>query len=177
MHQKGDAEEFLATLLGLLSRGAIFGGNGNRGVGLAVVDGDYAYRPYDLSSLEDYAAYLDDDRAVRQGDTPGGTARLPQMAAKLDTLRVEFTLAVPPGQDILIGDGQGLEAQAQPQRVKAADGRDYWRLPGASLRGCSADASSTMNAAPFAWMNARSPSQSLSSSSMRASTSWLNRCD
>ncbi len=137
--RQGDAEEFLARLLALLSRGAVFGGNGNRGIGLAVVEGDYAYRSYDLSSLEDYAAWLDDDRAVREGKAPQGSARLPEMAAELDTLRVDFTLTVPPGQDILIGDGQGLEAQSQPQRVTAADGRDYWRLPGATLGGCFRD--------------------------------------
>ena len=35
----------------------------------------------------------------------------------------------------MIGDGQGLDAEIEPQRVTAADGRDYWRLPGSTLHG------------------------------------------
>ena len=50
----------------ITAEGAVFGGKGNRGVGLANVK-NASYSRYYASTLDGYAAYLDDHRAWREG--------------------------------------------------------------------------------------------------------------
>ena len=66
---------------------------------------------------------------------PSGQMLYPADDQDCQVLEVRFTLGIPRGQDLLVGDGQGLDHEIEPQRVVGADGNTYWRLPGASLRG------------------------------------------
>jgi len=127
--------EFLALLLHLLD-GLILGGKPARGVGLVRIAADPAYHIFDLTDVNAYAAWLDLDRQWSEKRTfPPGENLQPLSAASRTQLELQVPLAIPRGQDLLIGDGQGLEHQIEPQKLVAADGQEYWQLPGASLRG------------------------------------------
>ena len=132
-----EATAFLEAIVHFLAAGMTLGGKSARGVGMTRLAGDPVYRCYDLTDLKDHAAWLDDQFAWRAdaAKIPAGRPMTVKTDATSELLEVNFTLAIPRGQDVLIGDGQGLEHEIEPQRVRAADGRDYWRLPGASLRG------------------------------------------
>jgi CRISPR/Cas system CSM-associated protein Csm3 (group 7 of RAMP superfamily) len=136
--QNDAARGLLTTLTAFVRRGLPLGGKTARGIGLTRLAGPPMYRVYDLSQIADYAAWLDDDRAWRvdKSRLPVGQS-LPESAAAdaPPVLTVEFGLGIPRGQDLLVGDGQGLDHEMEPQRVVQADGRLYWRLPGSSLRG------------------------------------------
>ncbi len=144
---RGDEGEtaFLASLVAILRRGIVCGGNGNRGIGMAQIEGEPRLRTYDLRDDQEAVAFESDHWKWRQetGQTLGqddgpwtilAPAQLPDAF-----LKINLTLEIPPGQDLLIGDGQGLDCEIEPQRVRGADGRDYWRLPGGTLRGALAD--------------------------------------
>lgn len=134
----GRSTEFLQTLVGLLQSGITLGGKSARGIGIVQLDpAETVYRIYDLTNAEDHAQYLDDFRQWKspQKNRPGGDVLLADSAASANHLSVNLTLQIPRGQDLLVGDGQGLEHEMEPQRVVGADGKEYWRLPGASLRG------------------------------------------
>jgi CRISPR/Cas system CSM-associated protein Csm3 (group 7 of RAMP superfamily) len=132
-----EAPAFLEAIIQFLASGMTLGGKAARGVGMTRLARDPVYRCYDLTDLKDHAAWLDDQFAWRADSAkiPAGRPMAVKTSAAAGVLEVHFTLAIPRGQDVLIGDGQGLEHEIEPQRVRAADGRDYWRLPGASLRG------------------------------------------
>jgi CRISPR/Cas system CSM-associated protein Csm3 (group 7 of RAMP superfamily) len=130
------ALDLLRTIVGLLHGGITLGGKAARGIGLARLIGTATYRIYDLTNPETYGQWLDDHRAWRAAGTlPTGESLHPATGNSHSWLQVRFCLGIPRGQDVLIGDGQGLDHEMEPQRVQAADGREYWRLPGASLRG------------------------------------------
>ncbi len=128
--------ELLQDLAGLLKSGLTLGGNSARGIGFVRLPSPPIYRCFQLTKPEDYSAWLDDHRAWRQtpDKVPDG---VPLEPASVDQnlLQVDFTLGIPRGQDLLVGDGQGVDYEIQPQRIRGADGQTYWRLPGASLRG------------------------------------------
>ncbi|ETX06257.1 RAMP superfamily CRISPR-associated protein [Candidatus Entotheonella palauensis] len=133
-----DAVQFLKVLVQCLQSGITLGGHAARGIGLATLQGQAQYRCYELSQVEDYAQWLDDRRASRQDPAAMPTGCEPLHIAAdqpANDLRITFRLGIPRGQDVLIGDGQGKSHDIEPQRVVAADGKSYWRLPGASLRG------------------------------------------
>ena len=129
------ADRFLKTLATLFQTGLVFGGNANRGVGRAKVNGAIVYKEYNLASLDGMAAWLDDDYARRSGRRLVGGKPLETDSNTADTLRVTWDFIIPQGQDILVADGKGLDAEAEPHRVTGADGKDYWLLPGSTLRG------------------------------------------
>lgn len=130
------AADFLQTVVAILERGLTLGGKAARGIGLARLHGANGYRVYELSEVDGYAQWLDDHRAWRDlGKVPAGRPLPPGRAAEGSWLEVRFCLGIPRGQDLLIGDGQGLDHETEPQRIRAVDGKEYWRLPGASLRG------------------------------------------
>lgn len=125
------------ALAGLFKAGMLLGGCKARGIGMAHVQGAVLLRTFDLAKVEDHAAFLDERYSIRQGnppkegepiddDAPAGGPRL---------LQIALQLRVPRGQDFLVGDGQGFDYEIEPQRVRAADGSELWRLPGSSLRG------------------------------------------
>lgn len=130
------AVDFLQTIVAIFERGLMLGGKVARGIGLGRLNGASRYRVYELGQLDSYAQWLDDHRAWRDsGTVPAGQELPPAPTLKSSWLEVQFCLGIPRGQDLLIGDGQGLDHEAEPQRVCALDGKEYWRLPGASLRG------------------------------------------
>jgi hypothetical protein len=50
-------------------------------------------------------------------------------------LVIKILLAIPPGQDLLCGDGRTGDLAGDIQRVKDAGGREWVRIPGSTLRG------------------------------------------
>jgi len=140
LHDDGapaQAREFLAEIVSLVRAGLTLGGHTARGIGRVVVDGAARYRHFDCSDLDQQAAYLDEHHAWRGSRTlPAGGEDL--ASGGLDdgaTLSVSFVLTVPRGEDLLVGDGQGLDCEIEPQRVRGKDGSERWRLPGSALRG------------------------------------------
>ncbi|MCO6454199.1 MAG: hypothetical protein J5I93_02685 [Pirellulaceae bacterium] len=130
------AKQFLQTVVHWFTDGLTLGGKSARGLGQAKLDGATTYCVYDLSNVGDYGRWLDDDRRWRQaGHFPAGVPLEPLAVTADHPLEVDLVLGIPRGQDLLVGDGQGLQHEMEPQRVQAADGRWYWRIPGASLRG------------------------------------------
>lgn len=126
---------FLKELLGLFASGLVMGGSGARGIGRAELDAPVRYRCYDLTDLEQHAAFLDERYAASAGELSSAGDALQADSAERPSLCVDLVLAVPRGQDLLVGDGQALDYEMQPQRVRGADDQEYWRLPGSSLRG------------------------------------------
>lgn len=132
------ATQFLAALIDCLQNGVTLGGNAARGIGIATLTEGVRYWRYELDQVEDHAAWLNDHRAWRQHPTVLPDRHLPLSTLGHDSthqLDIRFSLGIPRGQDLLVGDGQGASHEIEPQRVRAVDGKDYWRLPGASLRG------------------------------------------
>lgn len=129
--------QFLRTLVGIVQGGLTLGGNAARGLGLVRMRGEGATcHTYHLDRRQDAAAWLDDYRQWRMDPQQkfSGDTCLPVEAVG-QVLHVQLHLTIPRGQDLLIGDGRGLDHEMEPQYVKASNGRTYWRLPGASLRG------------------------------------------
>lgn len=128
-------EDLLQGLAAALKTGLLVGGNSNRGIGLAELEGEVRVRRWNRADLDACADLLDTKRAWLDKEALPGGEVLERSAPSSTQLRISLALQVPRGQDILVGDGQGLDAESEPQRVTAADGQDYWRLPGSSLRG------------------------------------------
>lgn len=129
-------EAFCQQIVDLFGSGLLVGGSSARGIGL--VELDQAQRwTFDLHDVEELASWLDADyERRRSGDWPlvDGTILRPKLEND-DSLVLKLRLRIPRGQDLLISDGLGLEDDSEPQRAVASDGKEYWRLPGSSLRG------------------------------------------
>lgn len=133
---------FLREVAGLFESGLALGGHSARGVGRARVRAPLRLHTFDLTTLDGLAAWLDeswrsrDPRPAPQAGTTQepGTSAFTAIAPQ-QVLQVDFTLAVPRGQDVCIGEGQANDHDIEPQRVVCADGVTRWRLPGSSLRG------------------------------------------
>jgi CRISPR/Cas system CSM-associated protein Csm3 (group 7 of RAMP superfamily) len=133
-----DAPLFLSQLAGCFEAGLHFGGHGARGIGAARIRGGASamrHRAFDLSSLDDHGAWLDEQHAwTSRGQLPtSGSPLLP--AGSGNTLVVNVTWLVPRGQDFVIGGGESLDHAAEPQRCRTANGRDMLRLPGSAVKG------------------------------------------
>lgn len=134
------AVEFLDVLVASLEGGLTLGGNAARGIGVVELDRkSVKYKVYDLSDIEQHASFLDDHLAWRQNSESLPAAEsLPEIerdAVSPTTLQIDFCLKIPRGQDLLVGDGQGLDHEMEPQRVTRVDGTECWRIPGGTLRG------------------------------------------
>lgn len=131
-----DAERFLADLVAIISSGLTLGGNCARGIGLVRCNGPALYRVFDCTECNEHAAFLDEQFTWKNGTLPtAGRPLAPSDLTQLSTLRITLELCVPTAQDLLIADGQGLDYEMEPQRVRSCDGKLYWRIPGSSLRG------------------------------------------
>ena len=132
-----DPVSTLAKIAGIFRQGLILGGRSNRGIGLACLDdrGSVKHRCYRLGDIEDHAAYLNTHRAWRGGVSPtdGSDLEISKIPAHL--LVVDMQLTIPSGQDLLISSGSRDARDTEIQTVLAADGKEYWLLPGSSLRG------------------------------------------
>ncbi len=130
------ARELMQALVATVDAGLTLGGHAARGIGRARFRDRPRYRRFDLRTLEDHAAYLDEHRRWRAGEVPAGGEPIgPDVATERSRLRIDIELAVPRGQDLLVGDGIGFDVDVEPQRVRAADGKEHWRIPGSTLRG------------------------------------------
>jgi len=133
-------EEFLGVLVASLEGGLTLGGNAARGIGMVELDRKSTkYKVYDLSDINQHACFLDDHLAWRKNPEAVPAAE-PFPEIKRDTvspttLQIDFCLKIPRGQDLLVGDGQGLDHEMEPQRVMRVDGTECWRIPGGTLRG------------------------------------------
>lgn len=132
-----ESVEFLKTIAGLFNSGMTLGGKSARGIGWTKLTAPPTYRMYDLTQVDGYASWLDDHAKWRQDPTSrlGERKVETEHDSTANSLLIEFALMIPRGQDILVGDGKGLDHEIEPQRVIGADGKSYWRLPGSSLRG------------------------------------------
>lgn len=132
---KLSGKEFFGKLAGILERGLIFGGNGNRGIGLGEVKDGFQYREYNFADVD----YLSDHYAWREGTIPSGDEKnnlVPIFPDSTNLLRIDLTLEIPRGQDLLVGDGQGIDADSEPQCLRDENGKPKkWLLPGSTLHG------------------------------------------
>jgi CRISPR/Cas system CSM-associated protein Csm3 (group 7 of RAMP superfamily) len=139
LHDEGEApaaKAFLGQLVALLESGLTLGGHAARGIGRVEVAGAARYRLFDCGELEQHAEWLDEHRAWRkERKAPMNGEDLALAATPPGTLSVDLVLAIPAAQDLLVGDGQGLDHELEPQRVRCADGTERWRIPGSALRG------------------------------------------
>ncbi len=122
------------SIASMLQKGMIFGGNSNRGIGLMKMSGKVKSRLFELQDIDDHSDYLNFKRLwkFKKISTPEKSIEHDSYPAEMDTLSIEVDLVIPDGQDLLIADAHGI---MQPQDVVAVDGKEYWRLPGASVRG------------------------------------------
>ena len=141
--------DFFQKLAGLAEQGLIFGGSSNRGIGLAI-GSNFQYGVYDFSQSEnkatEYARYLKDHYQWRMNSkssegTTSDVSFVPEKPAKWHekNLKVKFSLTIPRGQDLLVSQGSSESGDAEPHRVKGADGKDYWLIPGSTLHGLFRD--------------------------------------
>jgi len=130
-----EARAFLQALVGMFKDGLTLGGNAARGIGRAHLDAKVAYQIFDRGDLEQDALFLEELHNLRKGTVPQTGEVLEPVASGRARLVVKFTLRVPRGQDLCVGDGQGLDHEIEPQFVVDAQGKSFWKLPGSSLRG------------------------------------------
>ena len=131
------SKEFLSRIVAIINSGICLGGQSARGIGIMQLSSDAKLRTFNLSDIEEHVAMLDIDHQLRSSPnfTIHGASSLTGLVADRPVLQIELQLRVPRGQDILVGDGAGLERDTEPQRVTGANGKKYWRIPGSTFRG------------------------------------------
>jgi len=136
MNEDADAAKLLLqSITGLFEEGIVLGGSGARGIGRAVISAEAIWNQWDLTDLDQHAEWLDASFRLRcDGSSLPGTP-LDGKVFDAQQLSIQLKLAVPRGQDFLIGDGQGIEFDIEPQQIVTAAGDNRWLLPGATLRG------------------------------------------
>lgn len=133
----GEGAAFLKNVANIVSRGLCVGGQSARGIGQIEYRDKPMLRTFDLSNLDDHADMLDIDLALRlePNSIPTGMLAVDTHEDDQNSLNIQLSLQIPRGQDLLVGDGRGLNHEIEPQSVLAADGKLYWKLPGSTLRG------------------------------------------
>lgn len=122
----------------VFKRGIMVGGSKARGLGECRLSDakPLSWQRFDLRQPSTLAQWLD-LRSGRSQD--GGEKRQLEGTAlpgALDTdLDVTVEFVIPAGQDLLCGDGQVGDLALDVQRVVDAMGKEWFRLPGSSLRG------------------------------------------
>lgn len=131
----GKALASLRDLAAVLDAGLVLGGSSARGIGRVALVQRPLYRRFDLRDVEEHAVFLDERLETRRGRFPVSGEPLAEAESSSGSLRVELLLGIPRGQDFLIGGGDVLDFEMEPQRSVDASGKEHWRLPGSSLRG------------------------------------------
>lgn len=128
--------DLVRAIVDVFTRGIMVGGSKARGIGEGRLAAAPAWHKFDLREFKDRSQWLD----VRSGGAEDGGERMPLLevpsahsAGRDLDLTVEFT--IPPGQDLLCGAGQVGDLSLDVQRVVDANGVEWFRLPGSSLRG------------------------------------------
>ncbi len=129
-----DPKEFTTLLAGYITDGLLVGGNSNRGIGRMEVDGKLHLQTFAMDQLDGIATFLDAQyKERRDGITLEGQPL--NLSTSADILVADLELGIPRGEDVLVGDGLEADYMLKPQSVVFADGEQYWRIPGSSLRG------------------------------------------
>lgn len=128
-----ELNEFTRRVADLLEMGLFFGGNRNRGIGKATAPEGVFVEEFDLATVDGYAAYLDSRYVNLSGKKEN--IRVVRGAENSDVFKLSLSLAIPRGEDLLVGDGQTMDYVLEPQQVTDADGCTRWRIPGSTFRG------------------------------------------
>ena len=129
MENPEEDEELLNYIISLLNGELLIGGNSNRGGGRCCLKDKFVYfRKFNLQNIADAADYLDllyaDKRTIVQ-------KLMAKPICDDNIFSIELTLGIPNGQDFLSAEG----SDTYPVMIRKADGKDYWKIPGSSLRG------------------------------------------
>lgn len=121
--------ELLNFLAGQLNGGIFIGGSSNRGVGRCLVRGNQiGLARFDMRDADSVANYLDMLYFDQKTSDFFKPISIPESSQKF---QIKVTLQIPKGQDLLCGAGSA----EFPVSVFSADGKEYWKIPGSSLRG------------------------------------------
>ncbi len=134
-NQTQDVIKFIEVLASLFKSTLFFGGNRNRGVGRASAEKGLHFEKFDLSITNDYANFLDAKYKGNAYQSNSATSKKIEGSKSSEHFEIKLILGIPQGEDILAGDGQTLDYILEPQTTTAADGKEYWRIAGSSLRG------------------------------------------
>lgn len=131
------AERFISDIAALLEAGLIFGGRSARGIGRATLREKALVARYNLAQADSHADFLDHQWHWRLDPhrPPSNALPVPSSSVVANRLTINLLLQIPRGQDLLVGGGRGGAKTDEPQIVADAAGREYWLLPGATLRG------------------------------------------
>lgn len=134
-----DETLILEALRNILGSGITLGGNRNRGVGRLVCKDancktNLVLHRFDITSSEGYAKWMNARYADRAGKDVSGGEEF-ELKSQSEDFVIDLTLAIPRGEDIVVGYGATMEHQQEPQIVMKADGIHYWRIPGSTFRG------------------------------------------
>ncbi len=128
------ALKFIRDISSILESDLIVGGSSNRGIGRLKVKGDIHMSCYDLDNIDGTSSWMDAEYKERLEGVQVEGERV-EVKPLPDRLTINIELGVPRGEDFLIGDGQETDYALQPQKVIFQNGKQYWRVPGSSLRG------------------------------------------
>lgn len=139
-NEERDQKELLGRLLSAFELGIWAGGNRARGLGRVVLRRARLAR-YDIREfISGLGLWYDDRLAVTSGQTPSPGVP-PQelgvvaLSSKRARTTLDVKLGIPRGQDFVVADGRGDDADVEPQVVEDAQGNLLFRLPGSTLRG------------------------------------------
>ena len=112
-----------------LNGGILVGGNTNRGSGRCFLKEDKLFvKKFDMEDPDSTAEYLDFMYSQKQNFSE--FIEIPR-CSNSDIFQIDLTLGIPDGQDILCSSGNDL----YPVSTVKADGNEYWKIPGSTLRG------------------------------------------
>lgn len=132
--QETNESDFMEKIGQVLGSGMTLGGNRNRGIGRLQCAETLHLHRFDVSTIEGYAAWMNARYADRKGSPVGGGEKL-ALKSEADQFVLDVTLGIPRGEDFVIGSGKTMDHQAEPQKIAKADGKEYWRIPGSTIRG------------------------------------------
>ncbi|MFO7535396.1 MAG: RAMP superfamily CRISPR-associated protein [Kiritimatiellia bacterium] len=131
-----EVQTFLTELVGLVKNGLTLGGHSARGIGRTVLVKPARYKVFHADNIGEQAAWLDENREWRNNKFPdSGVVLDPPANARTPVFSLSLVLGIPASEDVLIGDGQGLDHEIEPQRIHCTDGLIRWKIPGSTLRG------------------------------------------
>lgn len=128
-------DEFSEFVETVLASSIYLGGNRNRGIGRLELQ-NVSIAPFDTSCVEGLAQWMNVRYEDRLGNYEFFKGEPVVQKQKDNSLKFELKLSIPRGEDFVIGYGISMDnLQSEPQFVVKADGKKYWRIPGASFRG------------------------------------------
>lgn len=130
-----DDKDFAFALENVLGDSLYLGGNRNRGIGRMAFK-SLNIAEFDTDTKDGMAKWLNvryDDRKGLFGNCAGTDFAL---QPTINALAVNLQMQIPRGEDIVVGYGMSINnLQSEPQIAVKADGKTYWRIPGATFRG------------------------------------------